>query len=133
MLLAQSQLYPFVIRLACLCYLFLLFNDISVVILLISAISSLSGYLACIETNVVKNAFCIFPKATPNAKSFSCYICSALFEGSKNTFTMLGIAITTESIYCSRSPLIVASIAIAFQVCVIIYGFKVKYTDIVKC
>ena len=53
------------------------------IISLISANSSGFGYLACIETKVVKNAFCIFPKATPNAKSFSFCICSALFEGSK--------------------------------------------------
>jgi hypothetical protein len=92
------------------------------IISLISAISSGSGYLACIETKVVKNAFCIFPKATPNAKSFSSCICSALFEGSKKTFTMLGIAITMESIYYSRTPLIVASIPIACQIHVIIYG-----------
>src|ERR671932_2913270 len=102
------------------------------IISLISAISSGSGYLACIETKVVKNAFCIFPKATPNAKSFSSCICNVLFEGSKKTFTMLGIAITIESIYCSRTPLIVASIPIACQVHVIIYVFKVKYIDIVK-
>src|ERR687886_1608983 len=82
------------------------------IISLISAISSGSGYLACIETKVVKNAFCIFPKATPNAKSFSSCICNALFEGSKKTFTMSGIAITIESIYCSKSPLIITSIAI---------------------
>jgi hypothetical protein len=68
------------------------------IISLISANSSGFGYLACIETKVVKNAFCIFPKATPNAKSFSFCICSALFEGSKKTFTMLGIAITRVNI-----------------------------------
>jgi ABC-type glycerol-3-phosphate transport system permease component len=44
----------------------------------------------------------------------------------KKTFTILGIAITIESIYCSRSPLIVASIVIACQVNVIIYVFKVE-------
>jgi hypothetical protein len=50
---------------------------------LISANSSGFGYLASIETKVVKKAFCIFPKAIPHAKSLLSCICSALFEGSK--------------------------------------------------
>ncbi len=89
--LAKSQLYPFVIIWLTSQSQVNLALDIELrisgarleIISLISAISSWSGYLACIETKVVKNAFCMFPKATPNAKSFSFCTCSVLFEWPK--------------------------------------------------
>ena len=92
---------------------------------MISTISTGFRYLACIEMKLSKMRSVYFLKLYQMQSHSHCVFVVLYLKDQKDLYNVRDYNLL-ESIYCSRTPLIVASIAVACQVHVIIYVFKVK-------